>query len=644
MAPSETGRFRLGRTAAAVGRFATGALGACAAFASLGVAPAAAHTVASRDTYVDAAAPSANFDRARFLRVDGSPVRRALLRFPVSPAGVKHLTLRLYATGSSRESVAVRASPCTWNSRTVTSRTLPRAGRVLSARADIAAGWNAFTLPADAVRAHVTTCLQLTKEGRGLVRFRAHGGARAPQLVARRAGAASASKAANATAPAPSAKPRPGSPVPGTTPVAIPRRLPPSATGYCAATGAAWAGAGRTIAVRPGESLQAAVNGAAPGDTIELADGTYARATVTLSKAVRLRAQHPFGAVLVGNATPTTANDASVGTPTPTAISIRADGAMVEGLEIRYYGIAIAVDDSSNVVVQGNRIVSSYDDGVQLWDTRDTEVRCNELLDPYLADDPVASLTTQAISDAQMDYGVSVYGSIAPRVQHNYFQGIFNQALSFKEGNLDAYAGYNTFEGFNLTALFLGQNIPHNGPYAYNGLPTGPDRGTLVVEYNVFRNAYGVRGGTKVVYFARSPIRVWHVDATTILRGNVVESSQQGFLLECRSGASAGCATGTIRLEGNTVGGRVRGLSGALTTVNTTAGVLVYTGLKAPVTVVDNLFSMLPTSVKTYSDGVSGPPSVTETGNVVASSSSAAPDLREARATTDPDLSFAAGA
>jgi len=116
---------------------------------------------------------------------------------------------------------------------------------------------------------------------------------------------------------------------------------------------------------------------------------------------------------------------------TATAVSIRADGAMVEGLEFRYYNVAITVDDSSNTLVQGNRIVSSYAVGVQLWDTRDSEVRCNELLDPYLADDPVASLTSQSISDAQMDYGVNAYGSIAMRVEHNYFHGVFNQALSF---------------------------------------------------------------------------------------------------------------------------------------------------------------------------------------------------------------------
>ena len=132
-----------------------------------------------------------------------------------------------------------------------------------------------------------------------------------------------------------------------------------------------------------------------PGDTVELTDGTYTRVQATITKAIRLRAQHPFGAVLVGNATPRTANDTSVGTPTGTAIAVRGDGVAVEGLEIRYYDTAIAVDDATNTLVQGNRIISSYGAGVQLWDTRNSEVRCNELLDPYLADDPTATLTSR---------------------------------------------------------------------------------------------------------------------------------------------------------------------------------------------------------------------------------------------------------
>jgi hypothetical protein len=604
-----------------VRRHAAAALAVLGAIATI-AAPAGARTLTPRAaTYVDVARPSVNFADAASVSVDGSPVRRALLRFTV-PAGTRMSTLRLYATTPARQRVTIRASGCAWNAATVTARNRPRTGKALVTKAKITKGWNSFRLPAGATRAGSTTCLQVTTGGRARIRFRAQGAAHSPRLVVTpvKSPSTTAKKTSKpATTPAPAG--------PGSTWTSS---LPPSTPGYCTATSGAWTGTGRTITVSPGQSIQAAVNAASPGDTVELADGTYNRVQATIAKAIRLRAQHPFGAVLVG-------------TPTGTAIAVRGDGVVVEGVEIRYYDTAIAVDDATNTLVQGNRVVSSYGAGVQLWDTRNSEVRCNELLDPYLADDPTATLTSQSIGDAQMDYGVNAYGAINPRVEHNYFSGIFNQALSFKEGNLDAYAGYNTFEGFNLTALFFGQNVPHNGPYDHNGLPVGPDRGTLVAEFNVFRPVYGTRGAAKVVYYARSPIRVWHVDATTILRGNVIEASEQGFLLECRAGASAGCARGTILLQDNVVGGRVRDLGGSLTTVNRSAGVLLLSGLPAAVTLSHNLFALVPTAIGNSSDGVSGTPSVTQSGTTVMTSTAAPLALRAARATTDPDLTYAAG-
>jgi hypothetical protein len=438
-----------------------------------------------------------------------------------------------------------------------------------------------------------------------------------------------------------SAKPTPKSPscCPTSPRGSTPGNRPPATTtGSCAAAQSSWAGNGRTLAATPA-TLSSVVARASAGDTIELADGVYNGASVTLTKAVRLRAAHQFGAVFVGGPTPRYANDTGLGGHAGTAVSVRASGAAVEGLELRYYNVGIDLDSVANATVQGNRVVSMYDAGIQVWDTRAAEIRCNEVLDPYLAQDAPATVTSgPGISEAQSDYGVAVYGSLAPRVEHNYFHGVFNQTLSFKEGNRDAYAGYNTFEGSALTALFFGQNIPHNGPYSFTGLPVDEDRGTIVAEYNVFREVYGVRNGAPVVYYMRSPIRVWHVDGNTTVRGNVIEQAQQGVLLECRSGSQAGCNAGTTRLTGNTIGGRVRDLGGTIRQVNVTAGALVYTGLQAQATLDGNVFASLGTVVGSYSDGVSGTPSVALSAN---RELTAAPDLRPATAATDPDLSFA---
>ncbi|HEX7299155.1 MAG TPA: hypothetical protein VF257_09110 [Solirubrobacteraceae bacterium] len=421
--------------------------------------------------------------------------------------------------------------------------------------------------------------------------------------------------------------------------------LRPSGPGFCTspAVAGAWTGAGRTISATPA-TLTSAVARAAPGDTVELEDGIYDRASVTLTKPIRLRAKHQFGAVFVGGPTPRYANDTGLGDHVNTAVAVRASGAMVEGLEMRYYETGVQLSEVADVVVQGNRTVSVYSAGIEVWDTRSVRVRCNQVLDPYLAQDPTATVTSGPdIADAQDDYGVVVYGTRDTRVEHNYFSGVFNQTLSFKEGNWDPYAGYNTFEGSALTALFFGQNIPHNGPYSFTGLPVDNDRGTLVGEYNVFREAYGIRDGARVVYYLRSPIRVWHVNGTTILRGNVVEQAQQGILLECRAGSQAGCNAGTTIVTGNTIGGRVRDLDGTLRQVNVTAGALVFTGLQARTAFDANVFAALPRVVGTYDDGVAGAPSYSYSANRELSTPAgrAHLDLRRATPATDPDLSYA---
>jgi hypothetical protein len=164
-----------------------------------------------------------------------------------------------------------------------------------------------------------------------------------------------------------------------------------------------------------------------------------------------------------------------------------------------------------------------------------------------------------------------------------------------------------------------------------------------VAEYNVFREVYGIRAGVRVVYYMRSPIRVWHVNGNTTLRGNVVEQAQQGIVLECRAGSQAGCDAGTTRLTANTIGGQVRDLSGTVRQVNTTAGILVYTGLRAVTTIDGNAFAGLARIVGIFCDGLTGIPGYSSIANLLLGvlPTAANVDLRPATPATDPDLSFA---
>ena len=110
----------------------------------------------------------------------------------------------------------------------------------------------------------------------------------------------------------------------------------------------------------------------------------------------------------------------------------------------------------------------------------------------------------------------------------------------------------------------------------------------------------------------------------------------------CRAGASAGCARGTILLQDDVVGGRVRDLGGSLTTVKR-RGVLLFSGLQAAVTLSLDLFALVPMAIGSSSDGVAGRRRSPRAGTTVMSSTAAPLALRAARATTDPDLSYAAG-
>lgn len=345
-----------------------------------------------------------------------------------------------------------------------------------------------------------------------------------------------------------------------------------------------WPGAGTTSTVSSLATLASAVAAASPGDTIQLADGTYNfqafGADISHAKSIRIKAVNPLGAVIVGSggSAPTTANQEM--SPAHRVFGLRtngASGAWFEDLYIKYMGVGIDIDNSNDVVIQGCKFESCYDAGVQIFDAARPQVHMCEFRDPYFSADTAATLTAAgSVTDAQMDYGVALWGTDQARVTHNYFHGVFNQACSFKEGNRSAYAGFNVFEGFNLTALFIGQNKPGNGPYEHSGLPLGPDIGDILVEFNVFRP---VQAGAKT-YRANSAIRVWHTNGNVHLNANVIEAAVVAISIEGREGSEVGYAAGGVVMTDNLVGGTWKNIAGALTDVSAN-GIRLYKGVPA---------------------------------------------------------------
>jgi chitodextrinase len=105
------------------------------------VTPSEVVAVASEDAYVSAENPSTNHGSQTFLRVDGSPTRRAYVRFDVSGvvSPVTSTVLRIYAESASTGGFEVRAlTGAGWNESTLTLDNAPVPGSIVAASGPLA--------------------------------------------------------------------------------------------------------------------------------------------------------------------------------------------------------------------------------------------------------------------------------------------------------------------------------------------------------------------------------------------------------------------------------------------------------------------------------------------------------------------------
>jgi hypothetical protein len=154
------------------------------------------------DTYVDQAAPHANYRSAPLLLIygDGGTNRcyggcaRALLDFAHVPSRRTAAKLRVYAPAPSSEALQVRSilQGCRWAYDTVTWNTRPDQDAVVATLTDVRAGWNDVALPVASLRTRQRTgesghaCFYVTSGGTGQTRFDSLSRGNSPRLVVKR--------------------------------------------------------------------------------------------------------------------------------------------------------------------------------------------------------------------------------------------------------------------------------------------------------------------------------------------------------------------------------------------------------------------------------------------------------------------------
>jgi nitrous oxidase accessory protein len=269
--------------------------------------------------------------------------------------------------------------------------------------------------------------------------------------------------------------------------------------------------------VAAGADVQAALDAAAPGETVELAPGRHA-GPVKLGKAVALVG--PATAVLRGGVTLAAPGARLAGITVDAAgarveredaaVHVTADGVVVEGVTIDEAAFGIVVERARHVTVRNNRVrgaggvLGLRGDGIHLWETRDSLVAGN--------------LVTGARD-------VVVWYSSGNRIVDNTISGgRYGSHLMYSH---DCLVAGNRFED-DVVGVFVmyshgvtisGNTVARAGGAAGMGLGL-KDSGNLRVDDNL------LVGDTVGIYVDDSPLQLGEIDTFT---GNRIAGCDAGM-------------------------------------------------------------------------------------------------------------------
>jgi hypothetical protein len=284
--------------------------------------------------------------------------------------------------------------------------------------------------------------------------------------------------------PTPTVTPTP-TPTPTATPTVTPTPTPtasPTATPTPTPTATSTAtGAGGTVQVSTVNALRSALSAATPGETIQLAPGTYSgQFTMTTSgtAAAPITLQGPSNAIISG-----TSVDSAYG------VHLEANYWTLKGFSVTTFQKGVVLDGASHDVIDGLSVYDIGDEGIHLR--------------ALSSDDTIENSSVHDTGQYQAGYGEGIYIGSAQSNWATY------------SGGLPDTSDRNTVSGNTLGPNITAENID---------IKEGTTGGT--VENNSF-NSTGEAGANSAVAW----VDVKGNDYT--VTGNTgIDAYQQGFLVE----------------------------------------------------------------------------------------------------------------
>jgi len=139
------------------------------------------------DSYVASDAASANFGAATLLQLDGSPVRRAYIRFTVRAAAPVTAKLRVFAATASSSGIQIArtaaAASTSWLESTITNANAPAPGATIASKPTVTAGWNEIPIPVSQLDASGSWTFVISRTASTRVDLQSKENANRPQIV-----------------------------------------------------------------------------------------------------------------------------------------------------------------------------------------------------------------------------------------------------------------------------------------------------------------------------------------------------------------------------------------------------------------------------------------------------------------------------
>ena len=268
-------------------------------------------------------------------------------------------------------------------------------------------------------------------------------------------------------------------------------------------------------------SIQKALNAALPGDTVQVANGTY-RESVLVTKGVRLVGASIAGTII--NATGT--GNAGVTIVETSQVSVQ----NFTVVDYDFFNSSVLVDSSSQVSILDNKIESSpQSNGTYVVNSTSVTLRGNTLSGNLygIALQNVFGSIVQMNNSTGNAIGIRVSNSQGNKITDNAFRkGSFGVRLTGSVGNVVArnLIANNSFTGLSLEGSFgnmiVENNIDFNNAtapsFAY-GIYVSSSQNNRIFYNNVRRN--GIQ-----VWTTSNPKdtlnNIWNDTAPTIPRGN----------------------------------------------------------------------------------------------------------------------------